>query len=111
MCRRPYTVRRRQDPMEIYDDDEFVQRFRLSKCTVAYVVTVIEDQIPETRPDLRGSDRAGTLANLAGTTRPSAGTYPGFRPGGGHPLSKGPQVIRGPPRRLGATGYQGAGAL
>ena len=31
--------------MEFYDDDEFVQRFRLSKRTVAYVVTLIEDQI------------------------------------------------------------------
>ena len=34
VCRRPYTVRQRQDPTEFYDD-EFVQRFRLSKSTVA----------------------------------------------------------------------------
>ena len=27
VCRRFYTVRQRQDPMEFYDDDEFVQRF------------------------------------------------------------------------------------
>ena len=35
VCRRLYTVRQRQDPMEFCDDDEFVQRFRLSKRTVA----------------------------------------------------------------------------
>lgn len=56
VCRRPYTVRQRQDPMDFYDDDEFVQRFRLSKRTVAYVVTLIEDQI---RPD---SDRNAAVS-------------------------------------------------
>ena len=56
MCRRHYTVRQRQDPMEFYDDNEFVQRFRLSKRTVAYVVTLIEDQI---RP---GSDRNAAVS-------------------------------------------------
>ena len=48
LYRRPYTVRQRQEKMEFYDDEEFFQRFRLSKRTVAHVVTLIEDQI---RPD------------------------------------------------------------
>ena len=43
--RRPYTVRQRIDPMAVYDDDEFVQRFRLSKRTVTYVVELIEADI------------------------------------------------------------------
>ena len=40
--RRPNTVRQRIDPMAAHDDEEFVQRFRLSKRTVTYVVDLIE---------------------------------------------------------------------
>ena len=40
--RRPYTVRQRIDPMAVYDDEKFVQRFRLSKRSVTYVVNLIE---------------------------------------------------------------------
>ena len=37
----------------------------------------------------------------------SAGTYPGFRPGGGHLLSKGPPGYPRPPWRLGAQETRG----
>ena len=43
VCRLPYIVRQRQDPMQLYDDGEFVQKLRMSKRTVAYVLMLIED--------------------------------------------------------------------
>ena len=42
---RLYTVRQRQDAVEFYNDEEFFQRFRLPRRTVAYVATLIDDQI------------------------------------------------------------------
>ena len=44
VCRLPYIVRQRQDPMHFYDDGEIVQKLRMSKRTVAYVLMLIEDQ-------------------------------------------------------------------
>ena len=35
VCRLPYIVRQRQDPMHFYDDGEFVQKLCMSKRTVA----------------------------------------------------------------------------
>ena len=46
---RPYTLRQRIDPMVFYEDEEFVERFRLSKeRTVSCAVVLIEADI---RPD------------------------------------------------------------
>ena len=45
VCQLPYIVRERQDPMQFYDDGEFVQKLRMFKRTVAYVLMLIEDQI------------------------------------------------------------------
>lgn len=46
--RRPYTVRQRLNPFELYDDDGFRRRFRLSKNAVHYLYTLIGKELEPT---------------------------------------------------------------
>ncbi|KAI4465993.1 hypothetical protein MML48_3g00015527 [Holotrichia oblita] len=43
--RKPYTVRPRTDNMNVWDDNEFVRRFRLSKASVRNILQQIEQQL------------------------------------------------------------------
>lgn len=43
--RRPYTIRARTNPMEIYSEIEFRRRFRLSKATVQYLYSLIGTEL------------------------------------------------------------------
>jgi len=43
--RKPYTIRPRPNFFYIYDDNEFVIRFRLRKQTVEWIHALIEDDI------------------------------------------------------------------
>ena len=45
--RRPYRVRQRKDPLTLYDETEFVERFRLSKQRVRDLIEMIEPEIRE----------------------------------------------------------------
>lgn len=45
IIRKPYTVRPRPDFLNIYDDGEFIARFRLCKETVLTVVNLIYEKI------------------------------------------------------------------
>lgn len=43
--RRQYRMHPRVSYMEIWNEDEFFKRFRLSKSTVAYILSLIEPQL------------------------------------------------------------------
>jgi len=45
LIRKPYTVRPRPDLLNMYDENEFIARFRLCKETVLRIVDIIRDKI------------------------------------------------------------------
>ena len=50
--RRQYRMYPRMDYMEMWNNDEFFKRFRLSKPTVAYILTLIEPQLKPKGADI-----------------------------------------------------------
>lgn len=45
LIRKPYTVRPRPNFLNIYDEEEFIARFRLNKETVLTIVDLIRERI------------------------------------------------------------------